>query len=132
MTLDQLRMIEAALSITLPDAYKHAMAAYPWPEFQGSTEASLWDDPAPVIEQTLEHRSGFGGAPPWPLEFVIIGDEDDACPYALDCATGRIIQTDHGNLTKTPLQEFDGITELVSELRKTYDGLTRRPWWKVW
>lgn len=132
MTLDQLRSIESALAITLPDAYRSTMAAYPWQAFHGSAEASLWDDPEPIIDQTRAYRSGFGGAPPWPTEFVVIGDEDDACPYAINCTTGRIIQTDHGNLKKTPLQEFDQITDLVSELRKTYDGLVRKPRWKIW
>jgi hypothetical protein len=132
MTSQELRAIESSLGITLPHEYKTAMAAYPWPAFQGSQEASLWDAPAPIIEQTLEYRSGFGGAPPWPAEFVVIGDEEDACPYALKCTSGRIMQTDHGNLNKAPLQEFDGIKELVCELRKTYDGLVRKPWWKIW
>jgi len=70
--------------------------------------------------------------PPWPTEFVVIGDEDDACPYALNCTTGRIIQTDHGNLKKAPLQEFDDMARLVAELRKTYEGVVRKPWWKIW
>ena len=113
-------------------ADKHVMASFPWPEFQGSAEVSLWDDPTPIIEQTLEYRAGFGGAPPWPAEFVVIGDEEDACPYALNCNSCRIIQADHGNLKKTPLQEFDGIKELVCELRKTHDCIVRKPWWKIW
>ena len=132
MTSHHLRTIEASLGINLPASYKNVMAAFPWPTFQGSTEVSLWDDPTPIVEQTLEYRSGFGGAPPWPAEFVVIGDEEDACPYALNCTSGRIIQTDHGDLKKTPLREFDDITELVAELRKTCDGLVRKSWWKIW
>jgi hypothetical protein len=85
-----------------------------------------------IIQRTLEQRSGYEGAPAWPSQFVVIGDEDDACPYALDCSTGRIIQTDHGNLKKTPLLEFTGITELVDEINETYDGLEQKPWWKFW
>jgi len=132
MTSQQLRTIESSLGVALPDVYKSEMTAFPWPAFQGSSEASLWDDPTQIVEQTLEYRSGFGGAPPWPAEFVVIGDEDDACPYAINCTTGRIIQTDHGNLKNPPLQEFDQITDLVSELRKIYDGFVRKPWWKIW
>ena len=64
MTIDQLRTIESGLTVTLPDAYKSTMTAYPWTDFRGSTEASFWDDPTPIVEQTLEYRSGFGGAPP--------------------------------------------------------------------
>ena len=132
MTLDQIRTIESALGITLPDSYITVMTNYPWPEFAGSTGASLWDDPTPIVEQTAEYRNGFGGAPTWPREMVFIGDEDDACPFALNCETGRIVQTNHGNLNKAPLQEFDDITAFVLELRKTYDDLVRRPWWKIW
>jgi hypothetical protein len=132
MTTQQLQMIESTLNVVLPEAYKQVMASYPWPAYQGSTEASLWDDPSAIVEQTQAQRAGFGDSPQWPQNFVVIGDEDDACPYALDCATGRIVQTDHGNLKVQALAEFLSIAELVAEARLDYDGTTRKSWWKVW
>ena len=131
MTPQQLQTIESSLGVLLPEQYKKVMASYPWPAFQGSTEASLWDDPDAIIEQTTAQRAGFGGTPSWPTQFVVIGDEDDACPYALDCATGRIIQTDHGNMRLAALADYASIVELLSELRPIYDEARKR-WWKVW
>lgn len=36
--------------------------------------------------------------PESPPQYVYIGDEDDACPYALDCENGSVTYTDHGDL----------------------------------
>jgi len=132
MTPQELQTIESCLGVVLPEAYKQVMASYPWPAFEGSTAASLWDNPAAIVEQTTAQRAGFGGAPSWPTQLVVIGDEDDACPYAIDCTTGSIIQTDHGNLQAEALADYPSISELLSVLRPIYDGQTRKPWWNVW
>jgi hypothetical protein len=92
MTREQLSMMEEQLQVTLPDAYKDLMAAFPWPRFAGGTELSIFDDATLNVERTLEYRAGYAGAPPWPTDFVHIGDDDDACPYAIRCSDGTVVK----------------------------------------
>ncbi len=145
MTPEQLTMMEEKLHVTLPSAYKQVLSAFPWPEFAGGTEFSLWDDAALNVERTLEYREGYGGAPPWPSDYVHlglrttstlafglrppwpsdyvhIGDDDDACPYALRCSDGTIVKTDHGNLTARPLASFASVETFVQELQETLNN----------
>lgn len=122
MTHQQLSMMEEQLQVSLPTRYKDILCAFPWPEFIGGTDFSLWDDAALNIERTLEYRSGYGGAPPWPVDYVHIGDDEDACPYALHCSDGTIVKTDHGNLTVQPLSEFANIDTFVSQLQDDLDN----------
>ena len=112
-------MMEERLQVTLPNAYKKAVADFPWQQFAGSTRFSLWDDAALNIERTLEYREGYGGSPPWPLDYVHIGDDDDACPYAMRCSDGTIVKTDHGNLIKPSLERFASVEAFVQKLRQT-------------
>lgn len=116
-----LMMMEAQLGVTLPADYKAALAAFPWPELVGETEFSLWDDAALNIERTLGYRKGYGGAPPWPKEYVHIGDDDDACPYALRCGDGTIVKTDHCNLSASPLEGFRSTVDFVCHLQEVLD-----------
>ena len=115
-------MMEEQLQVTLPTAYKDVVAPFPWRDFAGGTEFSLWDNAALNIERTLEYRKGYGGAPPWPLDYVHIGDDDDACPYALGCSDGTIVKTDHGNLTTRPLATFGSIGIFVQDLQQALDN----------
>src|SRR4030095_5922549 len=117
MTNDDHSMMEQRLQVQLPAAYKAAVVPYPWPELANSTHYSLWDDAALNVKRTLEYRAGYGRAPAWPLQCVHIGDDDDACPYALNCSDGTIIKTDHGNLTKTPLDTFPDAHAFVTYLQ---------------
>jgi hypothetical protein len=122
MTLEHLTLMEQQLHVTLPTAYKQVVTTFPWPEFAGGTEFSLWDDAALNVERTLEYREGYGGAPPWPLDYIHIGDDDDACPYALRCSDGTVVKTDHGNLTARPLARFASMETFVRELQEVLDN----------
>src|SRR4051812_38155835 len=101
--------IEESLSVKLPEAYRLLMCGSDAPRFDS---AGLFDEVALIVDRTKEQRQGYGGAPRWPHHLVYIGDQEDACPYALDTQTGVITQTDHGNLTKEPLARYAGIQEL--------------------
>jgi hypothetical protein len=122
MTREHLKLMEEKLQVVLPTAYRQVVTSFPWPEFAGGTEFSLWDDAALNVERTLEYREGYGGAPPWPSDYVHIGDDDDACPYALRCSDGTIVKTDHGNLTARPLASFASMEIFVEELQKALDN----------
>jgi len=117
MTHEQISMMEEKLHVTLPTDYKNFVAAFPWPEYAGGTEFSLWDDANLNIKRTLEYRQGYAGAPPWPPDYVHISDDDDACPYALRCSDGTIVKTNHGNLTARPLARFASVEIFVRNLK---------------
>jgi len=116
MTHEQLSIMEEKLHVKLPAACKNTLAAFPWPEFSGGTEFSLWDDASLNIERTLEYREGYVGAPPWPRDCVQIGNDDDACPYALRCSDGTIVKADHGNSAARPLVRFASVEIFVRDL----------------
>jgi hypothetical protein len=114
MSESDIRKIEQTLGVALPPAYTKFLGQERPPEMDGVT---IFSDPALIISRTTEYREGFGGAPPWPREFVCVGDEDDACPYVLDCSSGMFVQTDHGNLDKKPLVRFASFADFIAEQR---------------
>src|SRR5687768_4250113 len=80
-----LNHIEQALEVRLPGSYRSVMLALPSGRYGGY---SLHEDASMIVERTKEQRAGYAGGQPWPLQYLYIGDEDDACPYALDCESG--------------------------------------------
>jgi len=134
MTDEDLNRIEAELAISLPDAYRIFQIAR---DPSDVDSISLSDDASFVIERTLEYREGYAGIPPWNSDALYIGDEDDACPYVLFCTAGRVVQTDHGDLTAKPLSDFGLFEAFADELEFRQDDIKlanqeRKPWWKIW
>jgi hypothetical protein len=121
MTQEDLIMMEERLKITLPPAYRDLLANYPWPKSIGAAQLSLFDDAALNIERTLEYRRGYGGAPPWPADYVHIGDDEDACPYAMRCSDGTIVKTDHGNLQARPLESYASVGDFARQVQDWLD-----------
>lgn len=100
--------IESGLNVRLPDDYATFLT-------QDRSEATVDDttalsDADAIIAATQEYRRGFAGLPPWPHFYIYIGDETDACPYALDTASGRVIRMDKGNLDRAPLAQYPTFT----------------------
>src|SRR5688572_25521508 len=122
MTPEQLTMMEKQLHVTLPTTYKRVVTIFPWSAFAGGKAFRCWDGAALNVERTLEYREGYGGAPPWPSDYVHIGDDDDACPYALRCSDGTIVKTDHGNLAARPLASFASVEMFVRELQEALEN----------
>lgn len=115
MTRDDIASIEKQLGVTLP---------VPLAEFFASEHRdvdaegdSILDRASDVIELTREYRAGFAGLPPWPASWVYIGDEGDACPYYVDCETGRIVRLHKGNFKEKPLEVFADFSALHAHLR---------------
>lgn len=115
MNTEDFQAIERELGVKLPSAYCDFQMNRASSSVDTTTVA---DDIHFVIERTLEYRRGYGGAPAWPSDVIYVGDEDDACPYVLFCSTGRVIQSDHGNLTAKPLSvhpDFVGFVEALQD-----------------
>ncbi len=99
--------IERELGVSLPGDYRKALlGARP----AGVDQTSMLDSADLIIGFTTDYRNGFAGLPRWPKQYVYIGDEADACPYALDCVTGRIIKLDKGNPDTKPISEFASLS----------------------
>ncbi|HOX08796.1 MAG TPA: SMI1/KNR4 family protein [Planctomycetota bacterium] len=124
MQLNELERVASSLGVGLPEAYKNAMQRFPFLDDLGSTEWSLWDDADAIIARTLEYRRGDASAPPWDHRWVYLGDDDDACPYALDTVDGHIVKTDHGDTGGEPLGTWANMDDLVSHLADDYEGRT--------
>ena len=101
---EDIATIERELGVTLPAAYKRFLTE----REEGSDVAidadSVCDDARTVIDATLQYRAGFAGLPAWPAAWVYVGDEADACPYALDCASGACLRLDKGHPLREPLE----------------------------
>jgi len=109
------QIIERELGVKLPNAYRDFQMNRVPSSVDTTTVA---DDARFVIERTLEHRRGYGGAPAWPSDAFYVGDEDDACPYVLFCSTGRVLQSDHGNLSFKPLSAHPDFGRFVEALQR--------------
>lgn len=104
--------IESSLGVKLPEAYRKYLGS---PRTQDIDEESIFGDADLIISATQEYREGFGGNPPWPGKWVYVGDEADACPYAIDVESGEVIQTDHGNPERKPLENFASFREFTEK-----------------
>src|SRR6266481_560515 len=110
-----LQSIERELGLRVPAGYRRFQLERSSSKVDTT---SVSDDSAIIIEKTFEYRCGFGGAPAWPMDVLWIGDEDDACPYALCCSTGEVMQSDHGNLGEKPLSRYVNFDSFVRVLEQ--------------
>lgn len=113
MTIADFEEVESTLNLTMPEPLKQF----------AMTERSIRDidyeviagAPQGFIEMTLAYRAGFVGMPPWPNEWLCIGDDGTACPYAIDCVTERVLQLDHGNPERERLAVWDSFDDFLTE-----------------
>lgn len=103
MEIRDIQSLEAALAVSLPNGYRDFLLLSAPPDLPDET--TVIRDVSVIIEATLSYRTGFEGLPAWPDHWVYVGDEADACPYVIDCLSGKVIRTDKGNLHRPPLSE---------------------------
>ena len=104
--------VERELGVRLPDAYARFLQV----RDRDIDATSLFDDAQLIVEATRDYRAGFAGLSPWPESLVCIGDEVDACPYAIDCKTGVCLRVDKGNLSRPPLHRYGDFEALLDAL----------------
>jgi hypothetical protein len=99
MTDIDLDRIERQLDVTLPAEYRRMMLNFPIPVSTGQTDSALWDSVDSLIRMNQEYRRGFGGAQPWPKNYLFIGDDGTACPYLVDLTQNPspVLHLEHGN-----------------------------------
>jgi hypothetical protein len=79
MSPDDLRQIEDALDVTLPDAYRRLMSPSPVRYLAGNADTDLWDNAEALIARNKALRGDRQY--PWPTHWFFIGDpvgSDDA------------------------------------------------------
>lgn len=118
MTEASVQKIESTLGVVLPTDYRAFLKQSPRPEIPDDT--SVYSHPDMVIEATLEYRQGFAGLRAWPTNWVCFGDEADACPYAVDCASGRVLRTNKGHFDSRPLEEWNAFSAFVAERQRAW------------
>jgi hypothetical protein len=126
----ELRQIEEALGITLPEAYKRLLDPFPVPRLRGNTFTDLWDDAGRLIVVNRQLREWDRGHAPWPTHRFFIGEgasgayaldlREPAAPvYRVEPATGQVITAAGGQPFEEWLPEY--VARARAEVEK--DGL---------
>jgi hypothetical protein len=85
MTISDIRRIEQALGITLPEAYRQRVVPFPVPCLAGNHDCDLWDDPEALIALNRQLRAGGQHCPAWPSHLFAVGQiEGDPPVKAID------------------------------------------------
>ncbi len=111
MTKSEIAKLSESLQVTLPQSYREFLSRARPEEID---DTSLLGDPDIIIEATNDYRRGFVGLPPWPNEYIYLGDEADACPYVLDCITGIVRQLQKGNIDAAPIKTWSSFENFVA------------------
>lgn len=114
MSEEEVARIESELQVAIPSSLRTFLLT------KRNTEevdyGTVAGSPEGFIEMTKEYRTGFVGLPPWPKEWLYLGDASDACPYVVDCITGRMFQLHKGDLRQRRLEEWDSFDEFIAEM----------------
>lgn len=126
LTPRDIDLIERGLGVRLPAPYAAFLQnrdAHPWID-----DTTMWDDAQGIIEATHDQRQGVDA---WPTNWVCAGDEADICYYAVDCDTGRVVQTDKGSMTKPPLEEHESFAAFAAKATdpEAVVEAPPGPWW---
>jgi hypothetical protein len=152
VTTEDFERIEKELSLSLPVAYREALAR---PEFQNEAAGFMefTGDADEVIGLNLEVRQeGFYGVK-WPEQYLVIGEDGAGNYYFTDVNRERpaVFLADHELTTnKKRLMNSEGyetfadfisfITKLESECDAAFaeeeaepgSVSAKKPWWKLW
>src|SRR5262245_21638744 len=84
MTEDELRRIEEALKVLLPDDYRTVMKAFPFRAVGNDWVYWMYEDPERVIDATRRPLGGCYEGKEWRLSCLVFGQGADGDPYLLD------------------------------------------------
>jgi SMI1 / KNR4 family (SUKH-1) len=93
LSASDVEAIEVALGVALPADYVRFLQTE---RPQAIDETTVRDDAELIIGCTHDYRDSNQ----WPAHLVWIGDEEDGCPYVLDCISGEVFRLQKGNLRK--------------------------------
>lgn len=127
MTESDLAVIEQALGIRLPLAYRQTMLAFPVPACAGNHDTELWDNAPELIALNQELRAGRRFVTPWPAEYFALGTDASGSTQALNLSDGTVFWADRCHLP--PAGERGRVADFaswasgyVSNLRQDLEG----------
>jgi hypothetical protein len=114
MTEAEVAQVESELQVIVPSSLRKFLLS------ERNTDdvdyGTVAGSPEGFIEMTKEYRAGFVGLPSWPKEWLYLGDAGDACPYVIDCMTGKMFELDKGDLRRKRLQTWDSFDAFIAEM----------------
>jgi hypothetical protein len=113
MLIEEIEEIEDALSLKIPEDLRNFLAT--GGDHLPDTEMVM-DSHKNIIMATNDYRSGIYGLPPFPDNYLYLGDSADACPFVCDCNNGEIIQLKKGNISKPCLRRFNSFSEFKAAM----------------
>ncbi len=152
MTAEDFEKIEKELSVSLPAAYRDALAR---PEFQSEAAGfqEFTGDADEIIGLNLEVRAdGFCGVK-WPVTYLVIGDDGAGDYYFTDVnrTTPAVFLADHERtispkriVTSEAYETFADFIGFIAKLESESDAAfteevadpgstsAKKPWWKLW
>lgn len=117
MNESEIRKIEKSLRVTLPETYRTFLKIERDADHY-LDDTTIVDEADIIIQATLDYRKGFEGLKAWPEHLIFVGDEADACPYAINCLDGKFIRTDKGNIERNPLESFDSFESFIKQRQR--------------
>ena len=118
-TDNELQALEEALGIYLPGGYKSFLKA-DRDAFAGEIgNQTIFDDVDQIVGFAYEYRKGFTSCPPWPKNYIYVGDEMDACPYVLNTETEELIRTNKGWVNDKPLEKWNSFSDFIHSMQKS-------------
>jgi len=150
VTVEDFEKIEKELSLSLPVAYREALAR---PEFQSEAAGfqEFTGDADEIIGLNLEVRaSGFYGVK-WPEHYLVIGEDGAGNNYFTDVNKERpaVFLADHELtiskkrlVTSETYETFADFIAFILQLQSENDAAfaedevesvaEKKPWWKLW
>jgi hypothetical protein len=150
VTAEDFEKIEKELSLSLPAAYREALAR---PEFQSEAAGfqEFTSDADEIIGLNLEVRAdGFCGVK-WPANHLVIGDDGAGDYYFTDVnrTMPAVFLADHERtispkriVTSEAYETFADFIRFVARLQSETDAAfaeeeakspaQKKPWWKLW
>ena len=116
MKSEDIAIIERELGLTVPDDLREFLTS----ERDGfdPDAVAVSDEPCAIVEMTIKYRNGFAGLPPWPQTWIYLGDEADACPHGIDCASGRVFKLHKGNAQRKALKHYESFAAYQAAARE--------------
>lgn len=138
MTANDIKTIEAALGITVPEYYRTTMLAYPFPANSFADQFMLPNSPTPVLDNNQEpgEYPGIGSA-------LVIGGDGGEETYFIDVASGKSqvfvydMETGKHALRATEWAQYlDQVSAALREIEEDERAETERKankkWWEFW
>ena len=118
MTESELRDIESALSVRLPDVYRRVMSSEDARSCDEFWFGGLFNRAKDVVQQTVFLRGVAESCGlPWPSAWIVVSEINGADPLIIDTATDGSMLKMCNHETNEVEPEFDSLVRFVDSVR---------------